>query len=566
VYREVVKHEFVLMDDALHILDNPHLQKPSFQGLKTLWQAPYQGLYVPVTYTFWGAAAYLSQLRESKTDTPKFSPAVFHGISLFLHSLTSALVFLVLCHIFPGTGIWPSFAGALLFALHPVQVESVAWVSGTKDTVSGFFAVLSILFYLRSQKLAGPGYLASTLFFVLALLSKPSTVCLPLLIFALDRFRENVELKRSLIRLVPWLLISLPLSLATRGAQPEALMRFVPPWWGRPIVAADTLVFYVSKILFPIFLAPDYARNPRAVLGHSWGYVSVLVFLLLALWIGVKGKKVRALSLLFVGALLPVLGIVPFFFQFFSTVADRYLYLAMLGPALAIAWVNSLPHKKSLPVLCTLILLGYGLLTYKQVLIWRNDEKLFTHLVAVNPNSLMGHNNLGTLLEKQDRFDEAGFHYREALRLDPQSMPALYNLGRVCGRQRNYVEAIYLLEKLLKMAPGISEAHYTLGIVYRDIGNLERSSIHLSYATQIEPLLARAHYQLGVTFGLEGKKQAAIRSLDRALELNPLLTAASTVRKQILESSPLRVGKNTSPAIPDRAPNPPQTGESKSSL
>jgi protein O-mannosyl-transferase len=505
LYLRSVQHEFVLIDDGLHLSENPYLNPPSFANILHFWKTPYQGLYIPVTYTFWGLIT-----RVAGND-----PKVFHLVNILLHATNTALVFFLisrLCTSLP----WISFLGALFFAVHPVQVESVAWISGTKDTLSGFFALLCLLSIYRSRPVA---WLA-TVFYLLAILSKPSVLILPLLVIILNRYWKKLPWKENRLPLF-WLALSLPFLYLTRISQPMQQIHFIPQIWTRVFIAGDALVFYLAKVLFPFFLVADYARKPQVVLGHVWGYVGVFFLALLVLWMRKRSPRFKTLFFLFAISLLPVWGLVPFHYQFFSTVADRYLYLSLLFPALGIAALLHSRWQKILFVPIAGILLGLTLLTNRQVMVWRNNFTLFTHLVRVNPHSLMGQNNVGSVYESMERFDEAAYHYQMALELDPQSLPALYNLGRIRGRQGRYQESIALLEKLMKIDRGVGEAHYTLGIVYRAAGDLPRSLMHLQIATQINPKLARTHYELGVTLVALDKVKEAKRALQETLEIEP---------------------------------------------
>jgi hypothetical protein len=353
---------------------------------------------------------------------------------VILHGLNTGLVFWLLSYWVPGIPALP-FLGALFFGAHPAQVEAAAWVSGTKDTLSGFFALLALVQLYRER----PKHWAATLFFMLSILSKPSAIVLPLLVAILNRYWKGLPWRENW-RPALWAVLSVPFLYLTRFSQPEQLMKYVPPIWERPIIVADTIVFYLSKVLFPLFMVADYARNPQLVLTHRWGYLGSAFLLALCLWLWRRGPQIKVLLALFVLSLLPVLGIVPFFFQFFSTVADRYLYLPLVFGALAFTVFLKNYPKPIIVSFAALVLLGFTLLSKRQVMVWRNDEALFTHLVAVNPHSLLGHNNLGTIYENQERYDLAAFHYARALAIYPESLPPLYKMGRIRGRERKYVE------------------------------------------------------------------------------------------------------------------------------
>jgi len=375
VYGQVVTFDFLTWDDPHHITENPRLNPVSWESVAQFWTEPYWGLYIPLSYTFFAAEATIAQAPESSqagnggeeggARVTALNPAVFHFGSLLLHLVCVVLVFLVLHKLTDHAGA--ACMAALLFGLHPVQVESIAWVSETRGLLCAAFSLLAIrLFMLFSEKhdvenvslrdrskteqrqkmgdhatRAIVWYFAATLCFLLALLAKPAAVAVPLLVGVLAIGWLRMPVVRVFSMLGPWLLLAAAWALLTRHVQPATELPFIAPWWSRPLLAGDALAFYLLKVVAPWPCGPDYGYNPQWMMGQWWFYYGwILPVVVAVLLFRAKHRRVWLTAAgLSVFWLLPVLGFIPFIYQRISMVADRYLYLAMLGPALMAAWV-----------------------------------------------------------------------------------------------------------------------------------------------------------------------------------------------------------------------------------
>ena len=291
----------------------------------------------------------LAQLDPNSTDMldASLNPYIFHIASLLVHWVTACVVMEILLRI--GFGKWPAAMGAILFAIHPLQTEAVAWATAMKDLLSGMFVMLAIWRYLAAMEFTGKRrwihYGIATFFFLCALLSKPSTVITPLILVVLDLVVFQRAWRGVLGRLWPWFLMALVATLLAESIQSTRPLTYTPILY-RPLIAADALAFYLSKLVLPMGLTWDYGRTPVAVLHDArlhhplywtWIFPAALAVLI---W-RVKRPQIRAAGLVFLAGLLPVLGLTSFVFQYYSTVADRYIYVAMLGVAMAVAWVIS---------------------------------------------------------------------------------------------------------------------------------------------------------------------------------------------------------------------------------
>ena len=419
-YGRIVGHDFVSWDDGGHITENPHLDPISFQSLVRFWSEPYFAHYVPVSYTLFTAEAWLARCPPDEFGSPVFNPAVFHAGSVLLHMACTLLAYCLLMAILHRPT--PACLGAAFFALHPLQVESVAWVSEQRGLLSGVFTFLSLLAWLRfgrgikPRTAAGevaefqaPAIAAATggwgwyaLAFAacaLAVLAKPSGVSTPLFAAVLDLFLLRRRLLVSLVALLPWLAMAAGMFAITKQQQPDAMLEFQSALWARPLIAGDALQFYLARIVWPWELMMQYPRSPQIVLADAWVYVAWIVpAFVLGLCYGFRRQGPWMLCAgWFLAALAPVLGLAPFAYQHYSTVADRYAYLALFAPALAIAWIVRHGQRGALSVAAAAIVL-LALLSFQQAGTWQNNESLYSHTLRLNPRSDSAHAGWGAEL------------------------------------------------------------------------------------------------------------------------------------------------------------------------
>ena len=576
----VFGHQFLSYDDPVVIYKNPFLRQPSFENFLHFWRYPYESLYTPLTYTVIALAAWLPWLLQGAAATAfRPDPRIFHSLNLFLHLLSVLSVWQIIRlllgrvqhrHTLPAGRDdplpveWAACCGALLFAIHPIQIEPVAWAAGLKDVLSGLLSLTAVRYYLLSVD-ATPASRASRLrywlatgVFVLALLAKPTAVVVPVIAWILAAWGWQRTWRDQIAGLMPWLAIALAWGLLTRWVQPGTVLDFKPAFWARPLIAGDAVIFYLYKLIWPLGFGPDYGRTPEYVLQHGWLYLSGSVAWILAAWIWLKRKKLPWLAAttgVFVIGLLPVLGLISFSFQRYSTVADRYVYLAMLGPALALAWVLRRP-KKYVAAAGSAIVLGVFLLSsIFQVPHWQNNITFFQHALKINSASSFSHNNLGLVyaaggrqeeaiqhftaalriepefpvahlnlanaLLAQDRNREAIQHYDEAIRIAPNFARAYTNKGVALTKQKRYAEAIEAHRKALALEPEFADAYDNLGDALMRQGKLQEAEQNFTRALNLDPGHAQAHINLGIALAMQNRFEEAIPHLSEALRLQP---------------------------------------------
>lgn len=406
--------EFVRWDDRLTIHQNPRLNPPTWSNVGyywTNWQRGEYGLYMPVTHTAWSALSYVDRLGQADPAGVDLNPWLFHLASVTVHAAGAVVLFSLLFELLRQR--WAAFAGAALWAVHPVQVESVAWASGLKDVLCGTLSLMTIWLYVRaaggdSRSPAGrrAAYLFCVIVYAMALLSKPSAVVVGPICFVIDVLLLRRPTKVAVLGVLPLLALAAPTALIARKVQ--FVEHVVPtPFWARPLIAGDALAFYFGKMLFPFHLAIDYGRSPTFVLSQALTRVIWIVPAGLALTIFLTRKRALwTAGLIFVLALTPVLGFFRFQFQLISVAADHYLYLALLGPALAASWALTRSTGRTIRFACVILISLLAIRSFAQAGIWRDDFSLFHHALMVNPRSFAAHNNLGVAYAEQASLEQ----------------------------------------------------------------------------------------------------------------------------------------------------------------
>ena len=469
--------EFVThYDDALTVQLNPRFNPPTCTNLAKFWP-PFlgpkddnnltgrpaspnarvrinhaYGLYIPLTYTLWGLLASIAQARNAISNAPELNPWVFHGANVALHACSTLIVFAIVRRLV-RSGI-ASFCGALLFAIHPIQVEAVGWVSGMKDVLCGLLGLATIRLYIAAVDASADAafwknrhaWLALLTFFA-ALLSKPAAIIVPWIILTIDVLALRRALRNSLIQLWPFLAFSIPFAIIGALAQP-AIGVPAAALWARPFIVGDSISFYLWKLIFPLRLGLDYGRTPVIVARGTWLFFAWIIplTLLIAAWLARRRAPLLLTALLiFLIAPAATLGLLTFLFQYYSTVADHYLYMAMLGPALALAWIISRHPSRATYAAVALVLVGFGIRTFVQCGFWRDDMKLFSNAERVNPRSLLAHTNLGDIDLQRGEFDPAEQHLLAAYAVAPDHVKTILSLAQLAQARNRKDEAIHWL-------------------------------------------------------------------------------------------------------------------------
>jgi tetratricopeptide (TPR) repeat protein len=508
VFAQTLGHDFVDWDDRALIYGNPNLNPPTLTGLARQWipsDPNNDGMYDPIVYTLWWLLAHVARTAQPDLLGSTLNPAWFHAANLAVHLLTVLLVFEILQTL--RLRPWPSAAGALLFAIHPLQVEPVAWATGMKDLLSGLFAMAAIWRYLLApdSKCPKSNYAAATLFFILALLCKPSVVTIPFIAAALEVLILRRPWKQSALRLAPWLIFAAAAAFIATKIQS---IQFLPDdaWYLRPLIAADALAFYLWKLICPLGLNFDYARTPTLLVTDPthplyWMWLIPLAVGGFILWL--KRPYLSAAAWVFLLGLLPVLGFVPFIYQFYSTVADRYVYIPVLGAAIAAAWVVQQLSRRPALLACVAVLAILTSLAIAQTARWKNTRILFEYSEQANPDHFnpLHLDVLGRYFDRlsagraDENLNAAIDCYTRSIQLDPL-YPHVYDV--LCDeliRAARFDEAIQVGKNLIAIQPRLTEQQrekpavleYRLGMLYFRAGHFPEALQQFKLSIQTDP-------------------------------------------------------------------------------
>lgn len=545
VYGRIIGFGLVLWDDNLTIRGNRLLFPVfSWDSVVEIFAGPHLGMYMPVTLSFLGFEAWISQQLPWSSINGAVHPWVFHLGSLLLHIICVFLVYTIIknLHIHRRA----ASVGALLFALHPLQVESVAWATETKTLMAGMWSLAAVCMYLRhdaramhresGQRWSWRGllsfrYTIATVCFGLALLSKPTAVVVPVLAGLLAWGFHGRQTRRQIFSLAPWALLAVVVAVVTKGEQPDNLVHTVPGLFGRFGVAGDAAMFYLVKLVLPLGLAIDYGHTPAAVLASPWSSLTwmVPIALLVVAWRLRRRGPYFIASLMFFAALLPVMGFIPFEFQNVSTVADRYAYLALLGPAVALAFLVDRHQGFVLNIAVVALLLTFAVGSFRQVGVWRNDEALFTRAVLMHPDSHSGLVNLSLVRLNQASGDASQLKQVElllnhALEVAPTAKVQVEDLSRIAMAllsQGRIEDAIERLLEAQRLRPEDPRAYSDLGDVLAAGNQCELALVQYQKAIEISPDFARPRYRSGDALRKLGRHKEAISVYEELLRFRP---------------------------------------------
>jgi tetratricopeptide (TPR) repeat protein len=540
VFHQLPTHDFINLDDNLLVYENPQV----FAGLNK------QGVIWAFTQyhaEYWHPVTWLSHMLDCQLFGLR--PGLHHLTSLLFHLANSVLLLLILRKM---TGaLWRSAFVAALFALHPLHVESVAWVAERKDVLSAFFWFLTIWAYVDYAERPGISrYLLVLLSFALGLMAKPMVVTLPFVLLLLDywplgrmqwhnvKTESHLDINKSpLYRLIwekiPLFALTAVTVVATVVVQErvgalKSLETF--PLTSRIANALVSYMSYMAKMIWPHKLAVYYPYQETIPLWQVAGSGLLLLGLSIMVIKAAKNRPYLPVGWLwYFGTLVPVIGLVQVGSQ---AMADRYTYLSLVGLFIMIAW--GVPDllagwhrgRTVLTISATVLLLGCVVGTWRQVGHWQNSITLFQHTVRVTSDNHFAHNNLGVALAKSGRLAEAIHHYFNALRVKPDTAEVHNNLGNALAAQGNVDRAMSHYYQALKIDSNNARAYNNLGNVLANQGKREEAIKYYTTALGLDPAYAGAHYNLGNLLANQGKTEEAINHYVEALRIMPYWAGA----------------------------------------
>jgi protein O-mannosyl-transferase len=511
-----------IWDDDDHLTKNPAVH--STEGLKQIWSSLAVSRYYPLTLTTFWTEYHLWGL----------NPLPYHVVNIALQAINAVLLWILLRRL-KVRGAW---LAAALWAVHPVNVETVAWVTELKNTQSIFFFLLALLIFLRFEDgQRGRDYGIALVCGAAAMLSKPSTVVLPGVILLCAWWRRGRWTRQDLLRVAPLVALAAGMSLLTVLEQRRHIEREIALGWTltagqRLVLAADAVWFYAGKLLWPAdltFIYPRWELRTDSVV--AWLPLMGLLAVAWVLWRFRHEKWARAGTFglgYFVIALLPVLGFFEIFFFRYSYVADHFQYLASIGlVALVVSLGNMICDRagkggrEAGRVVAAGALLTLVFCTWTQAHVYHDSETLWRDTLAKNPGALMAHNNLGVLLEESGRITEAIEHFQQALRINADNSETHNNLGFALFQQGDRVNAMKEYQQALRFNPGLAIAYFNIGTVFRQLGQPSEAIRQFEQALRLNPNYPEAHNNLGLALQGLGKVAEAQEHYQEALRINP---------------------------------------------
>jgi Tfp pilus assembly protein PilF len=515
-----VWHAGFIWDDDTFLVNNPLIKQAN--GLYQFWFTTKAPDYFPLTSTtlwlewrLWGT-----------------NPLGYHAGNVLLHALSTVLIWQVLARLkIPG-----AWLAAALFAVHPVNVESVAWITERKNTLAMLFYITSLFFYLRFEDTdRWPWYVIALGSFVLALLSKTAVAPLPIVLLGLAWWQREMITSRDIKRTLPFFGVAVLLGLLTvwfqsHNAIGSEVVR-ADNIWSRLAIAGWAVWFYLYKALLPvnlIFVYPKWQIDATKLLSYVPGLLVLTVAVVL--WHYRKGWGKAWLFGLgyFVVMLLPVLGFRDIYFMRYSLVADHWQYFSIIGPiglaAAGITWASSRLGKKNVfrvPAFSLILFLVLGVLTWRQTCNYSDSETLWKMTIARNPVCWMAHDNLGNSFKEKGQIYEAVNQYQEAIRLNPDYAGAYYNRGIAYIKLGQYQLAIESYNEAIRRTPDNAFYYNNRGSAYYKLGQYQHAFDDFCLATRFKPDYGDAYYNRGVAYSRSDQYQLAIEDFNKAIQLTP---------------------------------------------
>jgi Flp pilus assembly protein TadD len=578
IYLQTSKFGFIGIDDGPYVLANP-MVKAGFTAAGFVWA------FTTFAASYWHPLTWLSLMLDCQLFG--VDPGANHLVNLAFHLANSLLLFVVCAKMTRRP--WRSLIVAGIFALHPLHVESVAWVAERKDVLSTFFGLLTLLFYIRYTEAATTRrYVAMALFFGFSLLAKPMLVTFPLLFLLLDFWPlrrmewppQRPVFRRLALEKLPLLAMAAAFSVVTIYAQrSEAMVSIehisIPARFANATVA---YVRYLEKAFWPSNLGVFYPfHTPQApsvvlaavvLVGITWAFARLIK----------RQPYLMVGWLWFLGILVPVIGILQAGSQ---SMADRFMYLPIVGLSIAVVWgvTDLLESRRSAsywgPSLAGIALLLFSIAAYRQAGYWRDSRTLFERTLAVTEDNFLIENNMALIMAEAGRHEDAIKFYRnaiavqpevpephvniaqelmisgkpdealiqltEALRLKPNLPLAHMDLALLLAGGGKMEEANLHLNELLRLSSGDAVAQSYLCFVFRQLGRLDDSIAHCSESLRLDPGLLYSRFNLAAALAAQGKRSEAVAEVSRVLAINPDYAGARSLLQQLQSTPPSRM-------------------------
>lgn len=539
VFFQCTSHGFVWDDQGI-LFNCSFLKNPSLETFIALWTAPYTKVYTPFPYLIWAGLKSIGQ--SFSHDPTTFLRFLFHLASILLHIVNGFLVFHLLRLLVPNK--WPALGGTLLFLIHPIQVEAVSWAFQLHQCLCVCLGLGALHLFLKARKqesLKANGsakyYVGAFVLFVFATLSKAMAVTFVLFAIILDRVLFEEPFKKTALRILPWVLVIIPIALVTASIQGDHARQV--SIWIRPFIWMDAVNFYLYKIANPTALG-IYGRTPQYVASQWWSYLGWILPLALGYmiwWYRASAPVLAVAFLFFITGFLPNSGLLPFNYQDYSTVADRYVYLSLIGVSLAFSYGLSRTQKTPIHVIAVGYIIFLAVLSAGfQVPVWTNHLSLWTRATHMTPVSYHAHYNRGTSFYKKNALDKALEEYNKAIKIDSNRFEVFYNRGNLYFDGENFDKALEDFGRAIGINPNYSEAYNARGIIFAQRNEFDKALKDYNKAIEINPNNSQVYNNRGLLFSETNEYEKALRDYNRAIGIDPQFVNAYYNRAKLYHS------------------------------
>ncbi len=525
-YYPTVNNGFTNWDDPMYVMNNSMIKSLSPENIKIIFTTPLSANYHPVTLL-----SLAINYKISKTD-----PTSYHVLNLLLH-LCNVLFVFIFIYLLTGKKADIAAITALLFGIHPMHVESVAWIAERKDVLYTFFFLGGLIIYLRyTESLKTKHYLITLLLFVLSLLSKAVAVTFPVVLLLVDYYTQRRLTKKSIIEKIPFFAIAIVFGLITLNTQSVAINKMEDfTILQRLLIASYGFMAYIFKLFIPVNLSAYYPY-PDLTLPHIpvAFYIAPALIILLC-WVLYKYRQqYRSLIFGFLFYAITVALVLQLLSVGGTIISERYTYIPYIGLFFIIGWLyNHLKTKnRNTSTTFITILSGYiivfAVVSHQRTKVWKNSETLWSDVIEKHPDVYVAYNNLGNAYITSGRYEAAKKAYKRTIELNPGYAEAYNNLGSIYKAEKQFKKAEKTYKKAIELKPGFASAYFNLGNLYRETNRHKKAISYFKKAIANNQDYAQAYNKMAVTLRQLNRPEEAAAAYKKALKVDPDFAEANS--------------------------------------